>query len=122
MKQDSKCCVLEKSIDALRLLEVYDHFMYDNIKSIKWEAGEEKEESVKVLRISWFGVTLSYLFLISLILVAFSKLMMNLEYCSEVTRQSCLETRSSSFANCGSRIDDQGLSFKRLSIYFLAVL
>ncbi|RMX41135.1 hypothetical protein pdam_00023142 [Pocillopora damicornis] len=32
MKQDSKCCVLEKSIDALRLLEVYDHFMYDNIK------------------------------------------------------------------------------------------
>ena len=40
MKQDSKCRVLEKSIDALRLLEVYDHFMYDNIKSIKWEAGE----------------------------------------------------------------------------------
>ena len=116
MKQDSKCCVLEKSIDALRLLEVYDHFMYDNIKSIR------REESVKVLRISWFEVTLSDLFLISLILVAFSKFMMNLEYCSEVTRQSCLETRSSSFANCGSRIEDQGLSFKSLSIYFLAVL
>lgn len=73
------------------------------------------EESVKVLRTSWFGVTLNDLFLISLILVAFSQLMMNLEYCSEVTRQSCLETRSSSFANCGLRIEDQGLSFKRLS-------